>query len=485
MKSPGNVQRLVTGFRRRILTSAAASTVCFGACKTEMVAPKELVTSSAEVAAAEHDVWPTTPSTPPTAIEGPAADKPPATSKDGVVTWRPKEPVTLYRIPTPDEIIDGQEWGQDTFHIDALEIRFDKVDPASNAITLRLHTDRATFEQFAKKEWFHLEPAVAEKARALWDETSPIDVQLRFDAGLIYKLTTLPEELEVYYEGAAPYEPNAAAIAQFASNKFEMINMSELFVLELATQRRADGSTVTLEESEIKALAASAGLGVTPTDGTLPGVDVKDRPTKVLFWHPEAPVVLRERGVLTKANNYNAPDIEIPLKVHEVEIRLGAARHETFTVILRLKADRAFIDECLAKSRFGYQWRAFEKLQVPWDDGRPFDIELHYTRTMRGIPLLSHLNQMRKTRQERWQRERDDDDTIAELPPFEFDKIILAALADKDERNMSEDYVYVFRSVHQTLADGTVIGFDYQDVDALEKRIEERYAPPAPNPITP
>lgn len=185
--------------------------------------------------------------------------------------------------------------------------------------------------------------------------------------------------------------------------------------------------------------------------------------TKVVFWHPEKPLVFKGEGSPEARARGDYDQGAVELNVHEVEIRLGPLEHETYTVILRLKIDLSTLNVWIDKSRFGFIEGIFRNMRIPWDPARPIDVELHFSRHGDRVELHEHLD---------WLQRRAD-----KPAGFDATKELLAALSSGGEHFLAQVMFFQLRSVRQTVEDGTIIGFDYQDVEALRKRIHERYAP--------
>jgi hypothetical protein len=168
--------------------------------------------------------------------------------------------------------------------------------------------------------------------------------------------------------------------------------------------------------------------------------------TQVVFWHPEKPILLERE----EYGRRDGDGDHLVLDVHEVEIRLGPLEHETYTVILRLRTNREFVDECLVRWRFGISEYEFAAMQVPWDNDRDFEMELHVER-LGSEPsyLWINLSNLRH-----------------DSPPgteFEPAKAIIQALAGEGKRTLGSVFDFEMRSIRQTRPDGTMIGFDYLD----------------------
>ena len=396
-------------------------------------------------------------------------------SKD-VTLWYPKEAVRLSRPSSPDELIDGIDLAWVELDVREAEIRLVPPSHESSTIIFRAQMDLASLKGYAAEEQFGLDGRIFRHISKSWNTSLPIEVELHYtDRYGATRLADAIGNLKDFSRDADALVVNEAIIAEFESRELTFLNLARGFELDSAYQKSADGTRMGFSHSDLETLreqAKSAGTSPVPGDtgevsdsqGAPP---VKERTTKVVFWHPEKPIVLEEDASEDALERGEYGPSRLDLNAHEVEIRLGAARHETYTIIIRAKVDKAFLDECIEKTRFGFLSVIFSRMQIPWDAKRKIDLELHYSRTPTTIDLLTDLSNIRKRRARRHLDEHTSPDPVPVAEAFEPDKVIIETLAGGPEGFINHENRFELRSARQTLADGTVIGFDYLDAEAL------------------
>lgn len=397
-----------------------------------------------------------------------------------IFRWHPTEPFRLWRGPTPDELIDGTEFGWVTLAVHEVEIRLDPPEHEASTIILHMRTDQDFLKWGDQEGLFGLSYGLFNHLRVPWDAALPIDVELRYTRRNTHSdLKSDLAQLQTLSESPTELQPEKAIIASLKSQEWALLNTIYTFDLWSASQKRPDGSKIGFDHQDIKAFNAT--LDERTVAGLMEGEPeskVLDRPTKVVFWHPGKPIILREKAD-SDAQARGDYDTPLELNVHEVEMRFGAARHETYTVILRMKTDKAFLEQCIAKTRFGFLEVIFSRMGIPWDDALPVDIEVHYRRVFSGIELLTDFAQIRKARLFHWEFLGDPSDIDPRTQPFEPDKTVIEALTSGLRNAIAHVQNFALRSVRQTLPDGTVIGFDYNDIEALRKRNRASFHRPA------